>query len=168
MLPKHILEPDIYWSKCGGTPVQATITIKGKVIGQSRPPFADWSIPFPPDLGGPGNSITLRDLITRIVHEEVEAFRVRQEERRLTRILSQAEIERGVAVGKIDMGGHDPGESPQEVDAGQAVGAALQAFEDRFYYVFLDGVQQESLDQPVFLKPDSQVTFLRLVPLAGG
>src|SRR5439155_17991327 len=105
-------------SKCGGAPVQATITVKGKVIGQSRPPFADWSIPFPPDLRASGDSITLRDLITRIVHEEVEAFRARQEERRLTRILSQAQIERGIAAGKVDMGGHD---LRQEVDAGQAV-----------------------------------------------
>jgi len=148
--------------------MQATITVKGKVIGQSRPPFADWSIPFPPDFVRPGDQVTLRDLITRIVHEEIDAFRLRQQERRLIRILSKAEIERGGAAGKIDMGGRDSGELQQEVDAGQAVAAALQAFEDRFYYVFLDGVQQEHLDQTVFLKPDSQVTFLRLVPLAGG
>lgn len=97
--------------------MQASITITGKVIGQSRPPFADWSIPFPPDLQARGDNITLRDLITRIVHEEVEAFRTRQEERRLTRILSQALIERGVAIGKVDLGGHD---LQQEVDAGHA------------------------------------------------
>ena len=145
--------------------MQATITVKGKVIGQSRPPFADWSVPFPPDLPASGDNITLRDLITRIVHEEVEAFRARQEERRLTRILSQAQIERGIAAGKVDMGGHD---LQQEVDAGQAVGAALQAFEDGLYFVFLDGAQQTSLGQTVFLKPDSQVTFVRLVPLVGG
>jgi hypothetical protein len=151
--------------KIGGASLQATITVKGKVIGRSRPPFADWSIPFPPDLHGSGDNITLRDLITRIVLQEVEAFRARQEERRLTRILSRAQIEQGVAVGKVDMGGHD---LQQEVDPEQAVGAALQAFEDGFYLVSLDGAQQKSLDQQVFVRPDSQVTFVRLVPLVGG
>jgi hypothetical protein len=145
--------------------MQATITVKGKVVGRSRPPFADWSIPFPPDLHESGDSLTLRDLITRIVLHEVEAFRARQEERRLTRIISRAEIERGVAAGKIDMGGRD---LQQEVDPQQAVGAALLAFEDGFYFVFLDGSQQKSLDQTVFVRPDSQVTFVRLVPLVGG
>jgi hypothetical protein len=145
--------------------MQATITVKGKVVGRSRPPFADWSIPFPPDLRESGDSITLRDLITRIVLHEVEAFRARQEERRLTHIISRAEIERGVAVGKIDMGGRD---LQQEVDPQQAVGAALLAFEDGLYFVFLDGAQQKSLEQTVFVRPDSQVTFVRLVPLVGG
>ena len=145
--------------------MQATITVKGKVVGRSRPPFADWSIPFPPDLRESGDSLTLRDLITKIVLHEVEAFRTRQEERRLTRIISRAEIERGVAVGKIDMGGRD---LQQEIDPQQAVGTALLAFEDGFYFVFLDGAQQKSLDQTVFVRPDSQVTFVRLVPLVGG
>ena len=145
--------------------MQATITVKGKVVGQSRPPFADWSIPFPPDLHSSGDSITLRDLITRIVLQEVEAFKLRQEERRLTRILSQAQIESAAAAGTIDMGGRD---LEQEADPQKAVGAALLAFEDGLYFVFLDGTQQQGLDQTVFLRPDSQVTFLRLVPLAGG
>src|SRR3954466_1417415 len=107
--------------------MQATITVKGKVVGQRRPPFADWSVPFPPDLQGSGGNITLRDLITGIVTQEIEAFLAGQEERRLSRILSQAQIERAAAAGKVDMGGHD---LEQETDPQQAVGAALLAFED--------------------------------------
>ncbi|MFL5732352.1 MAG: hypothetical protein ACJ78Q_04050 [Chloroflexia bacterium] len=145
--------------------MEATITVKGKVVGQRRPPFADWSIPVPPDLRGLGDNVTLRDLITRIVLHEVDAFRSRQEERRLTRILSREQIERGATAGKIEMGGSD---LDQEVDPDRAVGAALRAFEDGFYFVFLDGAQQRSLDQTVLLGEDSAVTFVRLVPLAGG
>lgn len=145
--------------------MQGTITVKGKVIVQSRPPFADWSVPFPPDVFGEGGNITLRDLITRIVNEEVAAFRARQQERRLTRIFSKEQIEQGAAAGRVDMGGRD---LQQEVDSAQAVGAALTAFEDGLYFVFLDGAQQKSLNQQLFLKPDSQVTFIRLVPLVGG
>ena len=41
-------------------------------------------------------------------------------------------------------------------------------FIDGLYYVFLDDVQQENLDERVYLKPNSRLTFLRLVALAGG
>lgn len=64
--------------------MQSTITIEGKLLGKSKPLFADWLIPFPPDLSNNGKRLTLRDLLTRIVIEEVEAFRTRQEQRRLT------------------------------------------------------------------------------------
>ena len=144
-----------------------TITVKGKVLGQSRPPFPDWSVPLPPELWG-SEQLTLRDLITRIVLEEVEAFRQRQEEMRLTRVLSTAEIARGAARGKITMNAQDPLQIEQRTDTEVAVAAALQAFEDRLYYVFVDDVQGEWLDQPVRLRTGSSVTFLRLVPLVGG
>jgi hypothetical protein len=45
---------------------------------------------------------------------------------------------------------------------------ALQAFEDQLYFVFIDGVQQQHLDQPVRVQSGSRVLFVRLVPLAGG
>jgi hypothetical protein len=145
--------------------MQSTLTIKGKVIGQSRPAFPDWVIPLPPDLHDSGGRLTLRDLITRIVLQEVEAFRTRQEERRLTRVLSMSQIEQGVVAGKVDMGGRDLN---QEVNPEAAVGAALQAFEDGLYFVFLDGAQQKDLGSEVFVRADSEMTFVRLVPLVGG
>jgi hypothetical protein len=55
-----------------------------------------------------------------------------------------------------------------EVDDDVAVAVALQAFEDGLYFVFLDGQQQEDLDAEVRLRPDSTLTFIRLVALAGG
>ena len=45
---------------------------------------------------------------------------------------------------------------------------AILGFIDGLYYVFLDEVQQENLDAPVYLKPDSKLMFLRLVALVGG
>jgi hypothetical protein len=48
------------------------------------------------------------------------------------------------------------------------VRVALQAFEDQLYFVFIDGVQQQHLDQPVQVQSGSRVLFVRLVPLAGG
>lgn len=141
------------------------ITIAGKALGQRRPLFEDWSIPFPPDLRGEGDDLTVRDLIARVVRAEVAAFRGRQEERKLARVLSARQIAEGAEKGKVDMGGRD---LEQTVDDEQAVAAALQAFEDGLYLVVLDGDELRELDRSVYLTPDSRLTFIRLALLAGG
>ncbi len=141
------------------------ITIQGKALGQRRSLFADWSIPLPPECDGGDSNFALRDLIARVVRAEVAAFRDRQEERRLVRVLSAAEIAQGAARGKVEMGGRD---LDQEVDEEQAVAAALQAFEDGIYLVAVDGRDLRDLDQSVYLTQDSRVTFIRLALLAGG
>lgn len=144
--------------------MQSTITIEGKLLGRTKPLFTDWRI-LPPKFFSKEKHPTLRDLLTRIVLEEVEAFRTRQEQRRLTRILTKAEIEQGIGLGKVDMGGR---ELEQKVEPQAAVDNALQAFEDGFYFVFIDDEQQQELDSEVYLKPHSHIIFLRLVPLVGG
>jgi len=142
----------------------ATMTISGRSIGKSkRPLFEDFSIPLPPDLDGDGG-INLRDLITRIVITEVESFQQRQHARRLTRVLSPQRIEEGLTRGKIEAGGSD---LDQKVDTSTAVGTALQGFEDGLYLVVIDEKEQRDLDAQVFLQPDSRITFIRLVFLAG-
>src|SRR4051794_37072346 len=103
--------------------MQQSLTVQGKVIGQSRPPFPDWAVPLPPELSGSG-SVTLRDLITRIVLAEVDAFKARQQERRLTRVLSREAIEQAALRGKVTMGGQD---LEQAVDPEAAVVTALLA-----------------------------------------
>jgi hypothetical protein len=140
------------------------LTISGKALGRKKPLFADWSIPFPPDAGDGG--LTLRDLIGRVVRAEVEAFKQRQQERQLFRALTTRDIEKGVEKGKIESGGQEF--KPQQVDADDAVGVALQAFEDGLYLVVVDGEEQRELDRQVFLKGDSRVAFVRLTMLAGG
>ena len=62
----------------------STLTISGKALGSRRPLFADWLIPFPPELRDEGGR-TLRDLIGSVVRAEVRAFRERQEERQIFR-----------------------------------------------------------------------------------
>ncbi len=53
--------------------------ISGKALGRKKPLFEDFSIPI--DSAGGDNGQTLRDLISRIVRLEVQAFRERQAER---------------------------------------------------------------------------------------
>ena len=144
--------------------MSSLLTVKGKVIGKSKPAFPDWPVPLPPELGG-SRQLTLRDLITHVVLEEVEAFKTRQEARRLTQVLGPREIASGAASGKVAMGGQA---LDQAVDPQAAVHNALLAFEDGLYFVTIDGVQGKSLDQPVRVQPGSAVTFVRLVLLARG
>lgn len=143
----------------------ATLTIQGKRLGSKRSLFPDRTLPYPRDLGIRGGRTTLRDLIDGIVRQEVAAFRERQEERRLFQVLSQREIAQGTERGVIDPGGRD---LEGEVDVETAVATALQAFEDGLYYVFVDDRQQVELDAVLTVQPDSTVTFVRLVALAGG
>jgi len=139
--------------------------VETKIIGKKARPLDGWSVPSPPPEDGDGDSgVTLRQLISRVVRGEVEAFEQRQRANRLVRVLSEREIAAGAVTGKIDSGGRAPSES---VDEDAAVGAALQGFEDGLYLVILDGVEQKKLEQRVYVKPDSRLVFLRLSFLAG-
>lgn len=132
-------------------------------MGKTRPTFADWELSLPEGIGT--TAIPLRSLLTHIVQAEVEAFQSRQSQRRLLAILSPEQIQIGLEHGKIDAGGS---ELEQAVNVETAVEIALQAFSDGFYFVFLDDEQIEDLETQVALNAQSQLLFLRLVPLVGG
>ena len=142
------------------------VIAEARALGQRRALVPEWSVPVDPAHGGDGDSgLTLRELIERIVRAEVAAFATRQDARKFVRVLSSREIDAGKARGKIDSGGRD---LEQQVDVEEAIGAALQAFEDGLYMVVLDGVEQRELDRQVYVTEQSRVVFLRLVFLAGG
>ena len=140
-------------------------TIEAKVTGARRAgAIPQWQIPID-ELSPGGSPLTLRALIDRVVRAEVAAFRDRQAERRLARFLTRRELDQQAERGRVDLGGR---ELRQAVDTEAAVGVALEAFEDGIYFVVIDGRQCMSLDEQVAVGADSRVTFLRLVPLAGG
>ena len=139
------------------------LTISGKALGKKKPLFADFSIPSPPTVEG--GAVRLRDLLSRIVRHEVEAFGERQEDRKFIKALTAREIGDQAARGKVDMGGRDLN---QKVDADEAIAVALEAFEDGLFLVIIDGQDCKTLDAEVILQPDSKVGFVRLTMLAGG
>ena len=143
----------------------ASIIVEAKQVGQRRPLLPALRVPLPPDPEPPGQRLTLRALIARIVQAEVDAFRQRQEQSRLVSVLTESQIQQAAGSGKISLGG---AELQQPVDTDAAVATALQAFEDGLYVVFVDDEQCADLSAEVFLKPDSRVLFVRLVALAGG
>ena len=172
------MAPWDWWTVCWGLTV---LMVSGKALGSKRPLFADWGVPLPErrartshgdgnnDDGGAGDGdgdggFTLRDLISHVVAFEVAAFTHRQGERRRERGLSAGQIEQGEAAGKVAPEGR---ELKAEADEESAIAAALQAFEDGMYLVVVDGEEHRDLDAQVFCGPDSRVTFVRLVFLAG-
>ena len=54
------------------------------------------------------------------------------------------------------------------IDAEKQVYIALDSFQNNGYFVLIDNVQAESLDQEVLLTKDTNVSFLKLTPLVGG
>ena len=136
--------------------------IETKTLGSRTRPFEPWEIDL---LEDESETLSLKEFLTRIVLQEVEAFKLRQEERKLERVLSPEQIIEGAMQGKVDMGGRD---LEQEVNPTAAVETALLAFKDGIFYVFVNEVQAETLETPVTLYPHSHVQFLRLVPLVGG
>jgi len=158
-------------SKRKAATMDGTMIVSGKQAGKKKALFEDFSVPVPPGVegrdGGGGGGLTLRELITRIVVGEVEAFRNRQEKRRLTRVLSEREVAEGAEKGKIDSGGADERVLAQKVNEEEAIGTALQAFEYGLYLVIIDGVEQRDLEARVYVRPGSRITFVRLVFLAG-
>ena len=141
-----------------------SIKVEAKVIGQRRALFTDYPIPLTAAENGQSR-MKLRELLESLVLHEVQAFRERQAERRLSIVLTPKQIEEGAVRGKIDSGERDLG---QTVDEAEALKTALQAFEDGLYYVFLDNTQIESLDEDLVIQNDSRLMLVRLVALAGG
>lgn len=129
-------------------------------MGKTQPLFTNWQLRLEIE-----DTITLRNLLAQIVRSEVANFEDRQRQRRLVQVLSPTHINLGVEQGKVDLGGRD---LEQAVDVDAAIETALQAFTDGLYFVFLDEQQQGNLEDVVTLQPNSQLLFLRLVPLVGG
>jgi hypothetical protein len=109
---------------------------------------------------------TARDLLCAIVEEQREAFRLRKQEAQLLQVLSADRIAEAADTGRIISGGQDhDARLPALPDA---IAAAVQAFEDGFYFMFVNDVQIETLDHPVDAQGNIDVLFIRLTPLVGG
>jgi hypothetical protein len=100
---------------------------------------------------------TVRELIKRRIDEEVAALNAGREDLRPLVIPTEQEarLNKAKPAGRI-------------VDAEKQLAAALEAFERTRIVIIVDGKQVRELDQPVTVSPDSEIRFLKLVPLVGG
>lgn len=147
--------------------ISLKMSISGIQAVSRKPSFEDYSISIDASMDD-GDALTLRQLISRIVIAEVNAFRGRQKLRSVDRVLSLVQIQSQIQQGKVAPGAADARISRQKVDCDQAIATALQAFEDGLYLVVVDGQEQRHLDAQIHIHDGIRITFIRLVFLAGG
>jgi len=171
--------------------VTVAVRVSATVTGQRRLKVHEHDLV----LALPPGQVTARQLITAAVAAEVAAFQARAEEASLVQVLTREGLARALASGAVRTGGPQgtvvdvtvadatvvdvtvlddtvldntvPG-AAAPVDAGAAVDAALLAFADGLFKVFVADRELAADDTPVALADGAQLLFLRLMPLAGG
>jgi hypothetical protein len=141
-----------------------SVQIEARIVGRRKPIIPPWRLPIPEGWQNDVEPICLRDLIIRVVTNEVESFNLCQEQNQFLEALTNRQTAEQAQTGKIRFGGFQP----QKADLNEALQTALQAYEDGLYYVFLDDQQITDLGERIIMTSESRVTFIRLVSLAGG
>lgn len=111
-----------------------------------------------------GTPSSLRDLITEIIRLNVVAYNKKPVEPLLMYYLSPEDINNQAAIGKVGFGERH---NPRQADLKKAVETAILAYQDGIYRVFQGDNELTSLDEPLDLKEDDLLTFIRLTMLAG-
>ena len=106
-----------------------------------------------------GERISIRELIRLRVTQEVEDFNNRQPA--VFRMLVQPnDTERTLNGFKFH--------KPRPVNPDTQYEKAIEAFEGNGFIVLVDDRQIESLETEIAFRPETSITFLKLVPLVGG
>ena len=107
-------------------------------------------------------SITVRELIRSRVYQEVQDYNLRQRQgdASFRGLVTPTDAERALNGVRL--------RTPREVDWKQQFDKACDAFDRNGFFVLVDDRQAESLDEPVTLRHDTRVSFVKLVPLVGG
>ena len=135
------------------------ITITGRLIGMQKPLFEPWSIAIEPYLDG-NDDWTLSELIEMVILEASTVFKDPPHDPAfLQSVNALLAIQTTTAASAIPTD-----QASMESQVGESIGNALQAFEDDVFLVVLDSEDVMDLEDEIELRPDSQVTFVRLVP----
>ena len=106
-----------------------------------------------------GETVSVRELIRLRVFQEVEEYNHKQPA--VFRMLVQpGDTERTLNGYRFH--------KPRQVDPQVQYEKAIQAFEGNGFLVLVDDKQVESLNEEIALRPETSVSFLKLVPLVGG
>lgn len=133
--------------------MQTTIKIHDKLTYQ----VAGQPLEFAVSL--PAENVSVRQLIEARVRQEVEAFNAEQSTY-FNGLVQPSDTEQTLN------GYHMKQKRP--IDWQGQCRKALEAFERNGFILLVDERQAASLDEMIVVTPQTQVTFLRLVPLVGG
>jgi hypothetical protein len=145
---------------CLEADVAVAVRVKARVTGHRRRGVQEHGL----ELALPPGPASARQIIEAAVAAELAAYRARAQEASLVRLLTEQSLLDDLERGAVRMGDAELG---ADVDLTAAVEAALLAFDDGIFKVF---VGEREVDSSVLadLTDGASVLFLRLVPLAGG
>jgi hypothetical protein len=103
--------------------------------------------------------LTAREILRRRVFEEVSRYNARRGEV-FQGLVQPTDAERTLNGYKL--------RKPRLLDWREQFDRALQAFDKRTFVLLVGERQVENLDEELMLSPETEVTFLKLVPLVGG
>ena len=133
------------------------ISVEARVLGEQRETGIGTV-----SLTVPAQRVSGSKLVRLAVEEQIRTLTARRKltaadiERRLNRQYGAAAPSRELRIGV------------PELDPAQEVERALQACRAGQCVIVIDGQALDDLDSEVVLKPETNVRFLRLLPLAGG
>lgn len=107
-------------------------------------------------------TITVRELIRSRVYQEVQDHNRRSDLTPFNGLVTPRDEERAL---------NGPDRQPRawrEIDWRKQFDVACDAFTRNGFFILVDDRQAESLDEPVTLRHDTRVSFVRLTPLVGG
>jgi hypothetical protein len=107
----------------------------------------------------PEERITVRDLIRARVYREVSDYNLDQP-KYFQGLVQPSDAERSLNGFKM--------RSRRKIDAQRQFELATRAFYSNGFILLVDDRQVDELDEEIEIRPDTTVTFLKLVPLVGG
>lgn len=134
--------------------MQTEITVRDELATGLGTPITEFVLELPE------NYITVRELIRQRIEQEIAAYNAQNSNKLDTFLQLQGQellnpqrpVVRNIA----------------KLNADQQVELACSAFERNGLLILIDDRQVEQLDDYVDFKPQTVVTFLKLVPLVGG
>ena len=103
--------------------------------------------------------LTVRDLIKARIYQEVQDYNLKQPEY-FRGLVEPTQAERVLNGYKLKV--------RRKIDWQEQYQRALEAFDRNGFFVLVGNQQAESLDQEFEVKVETEVSFVKLVPLVGG
>ena len=110
-------------------------------------------------LGFKSESVTIKDIIEQRVINEVEHYNKHQPEY-YKGLIEPTNAEKTLNGYRV--------KTKTRIDAEKQVYVALNAFTKNGYFILIDNIQAESLNQAVTLSDRTSISFIKLTPLVGG
>lgn len=140
------------------------ITIAVKQAGKKHPLIAARDI----ELNYDENIITLRQLLTLLVQDEVERYNAKAVSQDDVDTLTKPIDDYTEILLNTGKAGFGAKYNENKVDVEEAIDTAIQAFEDGLFAVFYGDEAIENLTDTINLELKEKLTLIRLIFLSGG